>query len=103
MIPDVNLVKIIDRAQNEASEDLKSLMLDWVNHIHEGKGTRARAAKLEELLQQEKNEHTPFLNELYSHRDLFVKPSQWICRWRWLGLRYWLWGARSYYREWSRC
>lgn len=73
-----SLIKIIDRAQNEASEDLKSLMLDWVNHIHEGKGTRARAAKLEELLQQEKNEHTPFLNELYSHRDLFVKPSQWI-------------------------
>jgi pyruvate-flavodoxin oxidoreductase len=54
------------------------LMRDWIEHFGEGKGTRARAAKLQQALEKECSKTTPVLNELYSHKDLFVKPSQWI-------------------------
>lgn len=73
-----SLIKLIEKAKNEASHDLNLLMSDWIQHFEEGKGTRARAAKLQQALQKECSVNTPFLNELYSHKDLFIKPSQWI-------------------------
>ena len=73
-----SLIKLMEEAKNEASHDLSLLMNDWIEHFGEGKGTRARAAKLQQALEKECSETTPVLNELYSHKDLFVKPSQWI-------------------------
>lgn len=73
-----SLIRLMEQAQNEASHDLNLLMKDWIEHFGEGKGTRARAAKLQQALEKECSKTTPVLNELYSHKDLFVKPSQWI-------------------------
>jgi pyruvate-ferredoxin/flavodoxin oxidoreductase len=72
-----NLAVEMEQAMNEASADLQDLMQDWMDHLHDSDGTRARAAKLEALLAEEKDGNEK-LEAIYSKRDLFVKPSQWM-------------------------
>lgn len=61
----------------EVSDELKALMEDWMNHLHDSEGTQQRAAKLKAALELEKagNER---LESIYADHDLFVKTSQWI-------------------------
>ncbi|AGM98049.1 pyruvate:ferredoxin (flavodoxin) oxidoreductase [Streptococcus iniae] len=71
------LVPLMQKAMPVASLDLKALMQDWIEHLHQGLGSRARSAKLRSALSEEMQDQ-PLLKELYAHSDLFVKPSQWL-------------------------
>lgn len=71
------LVPLVEKAMSIASLDLRLLMQDWIDHIEEGRGSRARSTKLSSLLREVQSEH-PLFQMLYEKRDLFVKPSQWI-------------------------
>ena len=59
------------------SEELKALMEDWMDHLHDSEGTQQRAAKLAAVLEDEKEKDVR-LEDIYNSRDLFVKTSQWI-------------------------
>ena len=59
------------------SDTLAQLAKDWVEHLEDSEGTRARAEKFKALLKEEK-ENSPLLQEIYNQKDQFVKPTQWI-------------------------
>ncbi|MBO1305455.1 pyruvate:ferredoxin (flavodoxin) oxidoreductase [Enterococcus sp. 669A] len=59
------------------SAELKDLMEDWMDHLHDSEGTQQRAAKLAAALEGEKEKDIR-LEDIYNSRDLFVKTSQWI-------------------------
>lgn len=63
----------IRKALPDMDEELSNLAQDWLDHIFDSEGTRARAEKLKAAL-ADKSE---FAN-LYAQKDQFVKPSQWI-------------------------
>ncbi|MGM0213002.1 pyruvate:ferredoxin (flavodoxin) oxidoreductase [Enterococcus sp. AZ109] len=71
------LVFKISQVLDVVSEELKALMEDWINHLHDSEGTQQRAAKLTAGLKTEKEKDTR-LEDIYNSRDLFVKTSQWI-------------------------
>lgn len=71
------LIPLMQAAMPYAQTDLQLLMQDWIDHIDQGKGSRARSTKLTSLLKEIQVQH-PLFQELYDKRDLFVKPSQWI-------------------------
>ncbi|MBF0786428.1 MULTISPECIES: pyruvate:ferredoxin (flavodoxin) oxidoreductase [unclassified Streptococcus] len=72
------LIPLAQEAMSVASPELSALLQDWIVHINEGRGTRARSAKLINLLEVELSDKNPLLQALYEQKDLFVKPSQWI-------------------------
>ena len=73
------LAVLMGKALEVVSDDLKSLMEDWLNHLSEGKGTRQRATKLEAALKEALlKEDNKQLAEIYAMKDQFVKPSQWM-------------------------
>ncbi|MGL6299653.1 hypothetical protein ACR31S_04675 [Streptococcus iniae] len=47
------LVPLMQKAMPVASLDLKALMQDWIEHLHQGLGSRARSAKLRSALSEE--------------------------------------------------
>ncbi|GCF94480.1 pyruvate-flavodoxin oxidoreductase [Enterococcus florum] len=59
------------------SQDLRTLMVDWVDHMYDSKGTQQRAVKLIAALEAEGLNDLKLLS-IYERRDLFVKTSQWI-------------------------
>lgn len=61
----------------EMSDTLAQLGEDWVEHLEDSEGTRARAEKFKALLKEEK-ENSALLQEIYKEKDQFVKPTQWI-------------------------
>ncbi|WP_339007183.1 pyruvate:ferredoxin (flavodoxin) oxidoreductase [Lactococcus formosensis] len=61
----------------EMSDTLAQLAEDWVAHLEDSEGTRARAEKFKALLKEEK-ENSALLQEIYKEKDQFVKPTQWI-------------------------
>ncbi|MGY0180321.1 pyruvate:ferredoxin (flavodoxin) oxidoreductase [Lactococcus garvieae] len=61
----------------EMSDTLAQLAEDWVEHLEDSEGTRARAEKFKALLKEEK-ENSALLQEIYKEKDEFVKPTQWI-------------------------
>jgi Pyruvate:ferredoxin oxidoreductase and related 2-oxoacid:ferredoxin oxidoreductases, beta subunit len=61
----------------EMSDTLAQLAEDWVTHLEDSEGTRARAEKFKALLKEEK-ENSALLQEIYKEKDQFVKPTQWI-------------------------
>ncbi|MFK4968455.1 pyruvate:ferredoxin (flavodoxin) oxidoreductase [Lactococcus garvieae] len=61
----------------EMSDTLAQLAEDWVEHMEDSEGTRARAEKFKALLKEEK-ENSALLQEIYKEKDQFVKPTQWI-------------------------
>ena len=61
----------------ELSDTLAQLAEDWVEHLEDSEGTRARAEKFKALLKEEK-ENSALLQEIYNEKDQFVKPTQWI-------------------------
>ncbi|WP_017370722.1 pyruvate:ferredoxin (flavodoxin) oxidoreductase [Lactococcus garvieae] len=61
----------------EMSDTLAQLAEDWVEHLEDSEGTRARAEKFKALLKEEK-ENSALLQEIYKEKDQFVKPTQWI-------------------------
>lgn len=63
--------------KNLGSNELQSLLEDWLEHYLEGDGTRQRSNKLIAALSQEYTAD-PLLEKIYQQKDLFVKPSQWI-------------------------
>ncbi|MET3559046.1 pyruvate-ferredoxin/flavodoxin oxidoreductase [Streptococcus rupicaprae] len=71
------LLPLVEEALSIAHFDLQQLLKDWMLHINEGKGSRARSTKLSALLFEVKDRH-PIFQTLYDQRDLFVKPCQWI-------------------------
>ncbi|MCL2681334.1 MAG: pyruvate:ferredoxin (flavodoxin) oxidoreductase [Streptococcaceae bacterium] len=71
------LVSQIQSALPQMSADLSELAQDWVEHLEDSEGTRARAEKLKALLKEE-NENSSDLEEIYKAKDQFVKPTQWI-------------------------
>lgn len=64
-------------AMPEMSPDLQALAQDWVTHLDDSQGTRARAEKLKALLATEQH-HSPKLQAIYQQKDQLVKPTQWI-------------------------
>lgn len=67
----------IKGALPEMSDTLAQLAEDWVEHLEDSEGTRARAEKFKALLKEEK-ENSALLQEIYKEKDQFVKPTQWI-------------------------
>lgn len=67
----------MSEAMTVASESLRSLMIDWIDHMHVSEGTQQRAAKLKAALLEEKAGQ-PLLEAVYEENDLFVKNSQWM-------------------------
>lgn len=61
----------------EMSDTLAQLAEDWVEHLEDSEGTRARAEKFKALLKEEKD-NSALLQEIYKEKDQFVKPTQWI-------------------------
>ncbi|MFK4935317.1 pyruvate:ferredoxin (flavodoxin) oxidoreductase [Lactococcus garvieae] len=61
----------------EMSDTLAQLAEDWVEHLEDSEGTRARAEKFKALLKEEK-ENSALLQEIYKEKNQFVKPTQWI-------------------------
>ena len=61
----------------EMSDTLAQLAEDWVEHLEDSEGTRARAEKFKALLKEEK-ENSALLQEIYKEKDQFVKPTPWI-------------------------
>lgn len=59
------------------SEDLRALLLDWLDHYKESAGTKQRAAKLVAQLEVEMDQDED-LQALYAQREDFVKPSYWL-------------------------
>ena len=53
------------------------VMRDWLEHLQEGNGTRARAERLEKALNAIRERDTR-LNAILAGRDFFVKRSHWI-------------------------
>ncbi|MGT2935530.1 pyruvate:ferredoxin (flavodoxin) oxidoreductase [Streptococcus castoreus] len=72
-----SLIPIMQEAKKIANVELSLLIEDWIAHMDEGCGSRARASKLSSLLNEVREEQSIF-QELYDKRDLFVKPCQWI-------------------------
>ncbi|GBG96030.1 pyruvate-flavodoxin oxidoreductase [Lactococcus termiticola] len=58
------------------SEELATLAKDWIDHLFDSEGTRARAEKLKSALKAESEK--PELAAILEQADQFVKPSQWI-------------------------
>ncbi|MCR1899356.1 pyruvate:ferredoxin (flavodoxin) oxidoreductase [Irregularibacter muris] len=58
------------------SEDLAEVMKEWIEGYDESAGTRERADKLSNALEQYKNIQE--LKEIYDSKDHFVKQSNWI-------------------------
>jgi pyruvate-ferredoxin/flavodoxin oxidoreductase len=56
---------------------LREAMTEWLQHMNEGEGTRARSRRLIDILEKFKG-NDALLNEIYDHRDYMVKRSQWI-------------------------
>lgn len=71
------IAKMKEALDRDISEDLKAAMRNWLTHMDEGEGTRARADRLIAALEGEKI-NDRLLNEIYESRDFFVKRSQWI-------------------------
>ncbi|MFK4965529.1 pyruvate:ferredoxin (flavodoxin) oxidoreductase [Lactococcus garvieae] len=71
------LVAQVKVALPEMSDTLAQLAEDWVEHLEDSEGTRARAEKFKALLKEEK-ENSALLQEIYKEKDQFVKPTQWI-------------------------
>lgn len=71
------LIPLMKAAKEVANSDLSQLIEDWIAHMDEGRGSRARASKLASLLKEVRADQ-PIFQELYDKRDLFVKPCQWI-------------------------
>lgn len=67
----------VKAALPEMSDTLASLAEDWVEHLEDSEGTRARAEKFKSALLEEK-ENSALLQEIYDGKDQFVKPTQWI-------------------------
>lgn len=65
------------KARRTFAETTLALMDDWVEHLHEGEGTKQRAAKLIQALTLEED-YTLEREAILKQTDLFVKPSQWI-------------------------
>lgn len=61
----------------KVDEDLKALMIDWIDNLSNGEGTQQRAAKLTAALEAELK-LVPELASILERKDLFVKTSQWI-------------------------
>ncbi|MDG4971176.1 pyruvate:ferredoxin (flavodoxin) oxidoreductase [Lactococcus lactis] len=61
----------------EMSDDLQELAKDWVEHLEDSEGTRARAEKMKGMLASE-HFNSAKLDEIYKQKDQFVKPTQWI-------------------------
>lgn len=61
----------------EMSATLAQLAEDWLEHLEDSEGTRARAEKFKAVLKEEK-ENSALLQEIYNEKDQFVKPTQWI-------------------------
>lgn len=74
-----SLAKLIKEIikKSEISSELIQLLEDWLMHKDESSGTRQRAEKLKSAIEEEMA-YSKDLTELFSRRDQFVKPSQWI-------------------------
>lgn len=59
------------------SEEMKTLLSEWLLTMDEGANTRERADKIIALLEKEKDGHQ-LLNQIYDKKDYLVKRSQWI-------------------------
>ena len=72
-----SLIPQLQSKMPEVSPALREAMQSWIEHVDEGAGSRARADKLTEGLNEEMT-FKPGLAEIYDQKNLFVKPSQWI-------------------------
>ncbi|ARE29251.1 Pyruvate-flavodoxin oxidoreductase [Lactococcus cremoris] len=61
----------------EMSAELQNLAKDWLEHLEDSEGTRARAEKMKGMLASE-HFNSPKLDAIYKQKDQFVKPTQWI-------------------------
>jgi pyruvate-ferredoxin/flavodoxin oxidoreductase len=71
------LAREVINAYSEMSPALQELAKDWVAHLDDSEGTRARAEKMKAMLASE-HFNSPKLAAIYQQKDQFVKPTQWI-------------------------
>ncbi|WP_050606954.1 pyruvate:ferredoxin (flavodoxin) oxidoreductase [Clostridium niameyense] len=63
--------------ETSISEELKAALKDWFDNKDLGEGSRERADKVIEILENEKG-NNELLNAIYENKDFLVKRSQWI-------------------------
>ncbi|MFV0558173.1 MAG: pyruvate:ferredoxin (flavodoxin) oxidoreductase, partial [Enterococcus sp.] len=71
------LAKELNALSEKVSPELQALIKDWTIHLMDGEGSRQRAQKLTAAIEAEMNQVSELV-EIYTQKDLFVKPSQWM-------------------------
>ena len=61
--------------ESNVSENTKEVLKDWLDHKDSGDGTRDRAKRLIEVLE---NDNSEWAKEILKDKEFFVKRSQWI-------------------------
>lgn len=69
--------KIIEAIETTGSVKLKEAMQEWIEGFDNGEGTRDRAEKVINALEEEKGSNK-LLNEIYDNKDYLIKRSHWI-------------------------
>lgn len=59
------------------SDTLRDTFINWIDHMHNGEGTRDRAKAVINALSLENSSH-PYLTDIAKNADYLVKRSQWI-------------------------
>ena len=67
-----NMTKALE---TEASEDVKAVLQDWLDHMNSGEGTRDRANRVISVLQ---NVDADYAREILKDKEFLIKRSQWI-------------------------
>ena len=69
--------KIVEAVETTGSSKLKEAMQEWLEGFENGEGTRDRAEKVLNALEEEKGS-SKLLNEIYDNKDYLIKRSHWI-------------------------
>ena len=69
--------KIVEAIETTGSSKLKEAMQEWLEGFENGEGTRDRAEKVLNALEEEKGSNK-LLNEIYDNKDYLIKRSHWI-------------------------
>ena len=67
-----NMTKALE---TEASEEVKAVLQDWLDHMNSGEGTRDRANRVISVLQ---NVDADYAREILKDKEFLIKRSQWI-------------------------
>ncbi len=69
--------KIVEAIETTGSAKLKEALKEWLEGFEDGEGTRDRAEKVINALEEEKG-NIKLLNDIYDNKDYLIKRSHWI-------------------------